>query len=576
MEKYWWKNAVVYQIYPKSFCDSNGDGIGDLQGIISKLDYIQDLGVNVIWLSPVYPSPMVDNGYDISDYYSIDPIFGTMEDFDELLRESHKREMNIIMDMVVNHCSDQHEWFQKAKDNPEGKYGKYFYLRKRNGKIPPNNWRSIFGGSVWSKLGETDYDYLHIFAPEQPDLNWENPDLREEIYNMMNWWLDKGVAGFRMDAITYLKKREGLPSYPADGEDGLSAVAHGALNQPGIGKFLTQMRNCTYGRVNAMTVGEASGVKGDGLEEYVSLENGYFSMIFDFSFCTINLKEPTLFWYDQRAWTPDELKERLYATYESLGEKCWIAPCMENHDQAREIDFYLPESGQNYYGATMLAVMHMMRRGTPFIYQGQELGMRNIHLNCIEKYNDLQTIDQYQVARAAGKSDKEAMRAVWHQSRDNARTPFRWNAEKNAGFTTGTPWFPINPEYVELNAEDEEKDDHSILQFWKKLTMLRTKSRYAEILVDGDFIPYRPDIKNLLAYTRNLNDQSILILCNFSDKELQVDLPKHEVETVLDNYGKAIYGKEAKLQPFEAVVLSIKSRITNKTKGENLGNEKNV
>lgn len=557
MEKYWWKKAVVYQIYPKSFCDSNGDGIGDLRGIISKLDYIHDLGANVIWLSPIYPSPMVDNGYDISDYYSIDPMFGTMGDFEELLSESKKRDMQIIMDMVVNHCSDQHEWFKKAKADPEGKFGKYFYLRKQTEGKSPNNWRSLFGGSVWSRLGDTDYDYLHIFAKEQPDLNWENPELRKDVYDMMNWWLDKGVAGFRMDAITYLKKKDELPSYPADGDDGLVSVAHGAMNQPGIGEFLTEMRDKTYGRVNAMTVGEASGVHGDMMEDYVSLEHGYFSMIFDFSFCTINLKEPNLFWYDQKEWTPDELKTRMYSTYESMGEKCWIAPCMENHDQAREIDFYLPESGWNYYGATMLAVMHMMRRGTPFIYQGQELGARNIHLHSIGEYNDLQTYDQYQVAIAAGKSNEEAMKAVWHQSRDNARSPFRWDATEKAGFTTGTPWFPINSEYVDVNADDEGRDEHSILQFWKELVFLRTKSEYADVLVDGDFIPYRPEIENLLAYTRTIESKQILVLCNFSENELQVILPEGKLTTIVDNYSRDICGDTVGLKPFEAAVVSI-------------------
>lgn len=555
MEKYWWKNSIAYQIYPKSFCDSNGDGIGDLRGILSKLDYIKELGADVIWLSPIYPSPMVDNGYDISDYYSIDPMFGTMADFDELLAEAKKRGIQIIMDMVVNHCSDQHEWFQKAKEDPEGKYGKYFYLRKRQGGEAPNNWRSLFGGSAWSRLGETDYDYLHVFAAEQPDLNWENPELRQEIYDMMNWWLDKGVAGFRMDAITYLKKQEGLPAYPADGEDGLVTISLGSLNRPGIGEFLTEMRDRTYGRVNAMTVGEASGVKGEGLEKYVSLEDGYFSMIFDFSFCTINLKEPNLFWYDRREWTPDELKSRMYATYQSLGQNCWIAPCMENHDQPREIDYYLPEAGRNYYGATMLAVMLMMRRGTPFIYQGQELGMRNIHLSSIEEYNDLQTYDQYRVAKEAGTSEEKIMQAVWDLSRDNARTPFRWTAEEKGGFTTGTPWFPMNPEYKELNAEQESADAHSILSFWKRLIALRRNPDYAEILVDGDFVPYGEDVENLLAYRRTSGCGSILTLCNFSDHELEAVLPENDYWTIIDNYDREVSGRRVTLHPFEAAVL---------------------
>ena len=555
MKKNWWKKAVVYQIYPRSFKDSNGDGIGDIRGIIEKLDYIKKLGANVIWLCPIYKSPMIDNGYDIEDYYQIDPVFGTMEDFDNLIDEAGKRDIRVVMDMVLNHCSDKNAWFQKAKENPEGPYGNYFYLCKGKDGKEPNNWRSIFGGSAWSRLAGTDYYYLHIFAEEQPDLNWECRELREEIYRMMNWWLDKGVAGFRMDAITYLKKEEGLPSYPADGRDGLVEVARGALNRPGIGLFFSEMRDRTYGRVNAMTVGEAGGISDEQLPEYISLRHGYFSMIFDFSFCLIDMKSETNLWYNTKKWTPDELKACMYHTHETAGDECWIAPCMENHDQPREIDFYLPEEGRNYYGATMLALMHMMRRGTPFIYQGQELGMRNIHLSDIKLYNDVQTIDQYRKAIEAGCTEQEALRAVWLKSRDNARTPFQWEGSRNAGFTTGTPWFPVNTEYLQYNVAEEENNPGSIFAFWQQLVTLRLHSDVSDVLTEGNFKPYRQEIPSLVAYTRSWKDRTILILCNYGNETMIVPLPPKGGRTLIDNYGRTVCGKEFQLKAFEAAAV---------------------
>lgn len=550
----WWQQAVVYQIYPRSFRDSNGDGIGDLKGITERLDYIQDLGVNTIWLCPIYKSPMVDNGYDIADYYEIDPTFGTMEDFDELLRESSKRGIRVVMDLVLNHCSDQHRWFQEARKDPEGPYARYFHIRKSVDGKAPNNWRSIFGGSTWTRIDDTDYYYLHVFAKEQPDLNWDCKELREEIYAMINWWLDKGVAGFRMDAITYIKKEDGMPSHEPDAQDGLVDVARVSANQPGIGAYLSEMRDRTYGRA-ALTVGETSGVSDEELADYISLENGYFSMIFDFSFCLINLNNDSDVWYDTREWTPDELKSIMFHRHEAVGEGGWLAPCMENHDQGREIDFYLPEEGRNYYGATMLATMHMMRRGTPFIYQGQELGMRNINMPSIEMYNDVQTIDQYKVALAAGLSEQEALESIWLQSRDNARYPFQWDGTDKAGFTDGTPWLPTNKAYAQYNVADESADPDSILAFWKALIALRLRSDYVDVLTDGDFVPYREEQENLVAYTRSLDGQTVLVLCNYSHVPMTVTLPGEVRETLLDNYRQNMTGSEAHLAPYEAAIV---------------------
>lgn len=334
----WWKKAVVYQIYPRSFYDANGDGIGDLRGIIEKLDYIRDLGANVIWLCPVYKSPMDDNGYDIADYYHIDEAFGTDEDMDELIAEAKKRGIRIIMDLVVNHCSDEHKWFQKAKADPEGPYGKYFYIKKGIDGKAPNNWRSIFGGSAWEPIEGTDYYYLHIFTKKQPDLNWENKELREEIYKMVNWWLDKGIGGFRLDAITYLKKEAGLPSYPADGEDGLVSVAHGALNQPGIEALLREFRDRTYGRRETLTVGETAGLTPETLLSFISLEDGVFSMVFEFSWCQLELKGPNYFWYDRQEWTPEDLKRELFSSHEMAGDRGWFGVCTETPGSAQTID----------------------------------------------------------------------------------------------------------------------------------------------------------------------------------------------------------------------------------------------
>ena len=559
MEKNWWKKAVVYQVYPRSFYDSNGDGMGDLKGITEKLDYIKELGANALWLCPVYRSPMDDNGYDISDYYHVDPSLGTDEDMDELIREADKRGIRIIMDMVINHCSDEHEWFQKAKKDPEGKYGKYFFMRKGENGNPPNNWRSIFGGSAWEPIEGTPYYYLHLFTKKQVDLNWENEELREEIYKMMNWWMDKGIAGFRMDAITYIKKADGLPSFEPDGEDGMVSVAYGSLNQKGIGNFLTELRDRTYGKRNAMTVGETAGVPDDEVIDFISLDDGYFSMIFDFSYCQLNMFGPNYYWYETREWTPDEVKEQMFNSHRLAGEKGWLGLCLENHDQPRCIDHYLYPDGKNYYGATMLAVMYMMLRGTPYIYQGQELGMRNCRFTSIEEYDDCSTKNQYAGARQEGYSHEEAMNFMFDMSRDNARTPFQWDDSKNAGFSTGKPWLKVNENYHEINVEKEKNDKFSILNWYKELVELRLHSKYSEVLTEGSICPVFEEQKNLLAYERVMGEQKLLVLCNYQGEERKAELNHMWKDVIKDNYENIVSEEvgEILLRPYEAVILEM-------------------
>ena len=555
MKSHWWQKAVVYQIYPRSFRDSSGDGIGDLKGITEKLDYLADLGINVIWLCPVFQSPMVDNGYDVSDYYRIDPSFGTNEDMYELLDEANKRNIKVVLDMVVNHCSDQHEWFQKALQDPEGKYAGYFYFRKGVNGNPPNNWRSVFGGSAWDKVPGTDYYYLHTFAKEQVDLNWENQELRREIYEMMNWWLEKGAAGFRMDAITYLKKQDGMPSYPADGEDGLVTSAYGSMNYPGIDEMLTELRDRTWGPGDALAVGEAAGIREGELPKFISLDSGYFSMIFEFAEWTLALKGPNHFWFDELDWTPEDLKKTMFEQHALAGEECWYAVYLENHDQCRCIDHYLPESGRNFYGASMLAVMSLMRRGTPFIYQGQEIGMRNIRLDSIEEYDDCSSMSHYKMALEEGYTKEQAMECVYRYSRDNNRTPFQWDDTENAGFTAGTPWLKVNPNYPKINAAKAVKDPDSLYAWYRRLIDLRLRSEYADTLTYGSFEPAYTETKNLLAYRRRWNGECLTILCNYQDQPQAVNAGE-EITQIIGNYGDMqLENGTLMLRPFEAVIV---------------------
>lgn len=531
MNKKWWHDKVAYQIYPKSFYDSNGDGIGDIPGIISKLDYLQDLGVDILWLSPCYQSPLADQGYDISDYYSIDPRFGTMEDMDRLIAEAKKRDMMVLMDLVVNHCSDEHEWFRKACEDPDGTYGQYFYLRdKKEGELP-TNWRSYFGGPVWDDLPGTNKQYLHVFHKKQPDLNWENPKLREEVYQNMNWWLEKGLGGFRIDAIINIKKALPLHSYEPDREDGLCSI-HAMLEEAtGIGEFLSEMRDRTFRKHDAFSVGEVFNEKPGELPDFIG-ENGYFSSMFDFNATIFGHSEKG--WYDASPITPDDYKNCCFASQAKVGEIGFLSNIIENHDGPRGVSRYIPEGDCCNKSKKMLAALSFLLRGIPFIYQGQELGMENLPVVSIDEVDDISARNEYQVALEAGLSPEEAIKAISAHSRDNARTPMQWSDEANAGFTTGTPWLPVNPNYTAINAAAQTEDSDSVYAFYKELIALRKNPAYKETIVYGALEPVWRERHNLMAYYRK-GTPTLLVIGNYQKEPQEVTLPTAYKNVLLNN-----------------------------------------
>ncbi len=554
MKREWWHNKVAYQIYPKSFRDTNGDGIGDVRGVIEKLDYLKDLGVDIIWLSPIYLSPMADQGYDIADYYQIDPRFGTMEDMDELLAEAKKRDMHILMDLVVNHCSDEHEWFQKAMEEPEGKYGKYFYLEDaKNGR--PCNWRSYFGGSVWEPLPGTDKLYFHAFHKKQPDLNWENPEVRQEIYRNIKWWLDKGLGGFRIDAIINIKKRLPFCDYPADRPDGLSEMSKMLADVRGVGDFLHEMREETFAKYQAFTVGEVSNAKLDELPEFIG-ENGHFCTMFDFS--TNDFGKTKNGWYDWGKATGEDYKNCIFASQEKVKNIGFLANIIENHDIPRGVNHYLPDEDRTDMAKKMLAVLHMMVRGIPFIFQGQEIGMENAETVSIDEVDDVSALGQYQVALDAGYSQEEALSVVSIYNRDNVRIPVQWDDTENAGFTTGTPWLPVHPNYTTINVAAQVGKEDSLHTWYKKLIALRKNPAYLESIVYGEMIPYLREKKNLMAFYRKGEGQTILVMCNYQREPQCIPLPKGKHRLLMNN-AETFHEIDGNLhmEGYQAVVLEL-------------------
>ena len=534
--KKWWHDKVAYQIYPKSFLDTNGDGIGDLRGIISKLDYLKELGVDIIWLSPIYKSPFVDQGYDISDYYAIAEEFGTMEEFDELLAESKKRGISIIMDLVINHCSDKHEWFKKALADPDGEYADYFFFREGKNGNPPSNYRSYFGGSCWEPVPNSNKYYLHMFAKEQPDLNWENPTLLQKLYDMINWWLEKGLAGFRIDAIINIKKDLDFPDFKPDGPDGLAGCWKMVDEVDGVGELLEDLKKHTFQKYEAFTVGEVFNMKEGELDAFIG-ENGHFSTIFDFS--AHILSEGEHGWYDA---PPVDFKEWRKAITDSQlrVQKCGLeANIIENHDEPRGVSRFLPDYAQNPTGAKMLGTISVLLRGIPFIYQGQEIGMQNAVWNTVDEFNDINTIDQYHTARDAGLTDKEALEACSRLSRDNARTPMQWNTQKNAGFTTGTPWLKVNDNYTEINMETQDADPDSVLNYYRKLIALRKSPAYKEVFTYGEFMPVYQNTCSVMAYYRKNEKQRILITANFGKEAVSLTLEYPVKQILLSNMASA-------------------------------------
>lgn len=556
MNKKWWHNKVAYQIYPKSFKDTNGDGIGDIPGIISKLDYLKDLGVDILWISPMYQSPMVDNGYDISDYYAIDPMFGSMDEMKQLIKEAKKRNMYILMDLVVNHCSSEHEWFQKAMADPEGEYGSYFYIKDGKDGQPPTNWRSYFGGSVWEKIpGYDNKFYLHSFAKEQPDLNWENEIVREKIYEMVCWWMDQGLSGFRIDAIMNIKKDLTWSDLKPDGPDGLADVYKITGKVEGIGDFLMEMKHRCFEPYDALTVGEAMFVKEDILPQFIG-EDGYFSTIFAFEPCHAYRKGKNYMNYD---WPQpfDEWREETFHNQEIVAKAGFEANIIENHDQPRGASLFIPEEDYGFYSLSALATIIFCERGLPFLYQGQEIGMSNRQWK-YDEFNDLETINQYQIALKAGMSKEQALEIARHHSRDNARTPMQWSSEENAGFSKGKPWMPVNENYKVVNVAEEEKEYGSILNFYKRLIAFYKSEEYNEILTYGDFRPIYEKEDHIFAYSRSYGCQKLVLICNFSSKEKDIELSEDYENVIFVNYEQTtVIGNTLKMKPYECVIYEM-------------------
>lgn len=555
MERVWWKEAIGYELYPKSFMDTNGDGIGDLKGIIKRLPYLKELGIDLLWICPFFLSPMRDNGYDVEDYYAVDPQFGNMADMDALLEKADALGIRVIIDMVLNHTSDRHRWFQEALKDPKSKY-RDFYIFKES-KDRPSNARSCFGGSVWEKV-EEDVWYYHTFDKTQPDLNWECKELRQEIYRILNYWLDKGVSGFRLDAITYIKKGASLENAEPQGDDGLHDVADVGLNQPGIGEFLLEMRKeCIDGR-DAMTVAEAPGVPYEEIGEFIG-KDGYFSMIFDFSYADIDLA-PGGNWYNQADWTFPELKKLILKSQLSVQKQGWGAIYLENHDQSRSLNKYFrdraagpDEPRKRFLQSTALGTLLFGLRGTVFLYQGEELGVTNTPFDSVDEFDDLNTIDQYYRAVKAGFNEKEALKFAGDRSRDNSRTPYPWNAEKYGGFSDVQPWIKLNPGYREINARQQLDAKDSIFRFYQKLIRIRREE--PEILIYGltEDIDVQQD--NVLAFSRKDGaGKKVSIYINMGEEEEKFSVLMGKYLST--NYDKVLCRDNIlTLRPYEAVML---------------------
>ncbi len=555
MKKKWWMGKVAYQIWPKSFADSNGDGIGDLEGIIGKLDYLKDLGIDIIWISPVYKSPLVDQGYDISDYYDINPLFGNLETMDRLLAEAKKRDMYIVMDLVVNHCSDEHEWFKKACADPDGEYGKYFYIaEKKDGKLPCN-WRSYFGGSVWEPIPGTDKYYFHAFHKKQPDLNWENPKVRQEVYKMMNWWFERGIAGFRIDAIINIKKKLPFCDYEPDRDDGLVSIVRMLEDAEGIGEFLEEMKHETFDKYDAFTVGEVFNEKDSELREFIG-EDGHFSSKFDFA--------PEMCgkggaWYEHENVTPEMYKNAIFDSQLRVADIGFLSNIIENHDEPRGVCRYIPEADLNDTSKKALAAVYFFLRGIPFIYQGQEIGMENCPFESIDQLDDISSKDEYKVCRDAGYSEEESMRLLRIYSRENARTPVQWSDEEHAGFSTHEPWMIVNPNYREINLAKQKDDRNSVYAFYKKMIALYKDPAYHETLAFGRFEPYMRETKNLIAYYRKGERQTLLVLANFQNEAQTVMLPETAGNVILNNCASVDLDDDGRitLGGYQAVIIEL-------------------
>ena len=530
LDKKWWKKEVGYQIYPRSFYDSNNDGIGDLNGITEKLDYLKDLGITLIWVCPIFKSPMDDNGYDISDYYDVNPEFGTKEDLEKLITEAEKRGIKVILDLVINHTSDEHEWFLEALKNPESKYRNYYIFKRGENGLPPTNWRSHFGGSAWEKVeGEADENgnemyYLHLFTKKQPDLNWENPEVRKELYEMVNYWLENGIAGFRVDAINSIKKDARYLDLPVDGADGMAYNVEYTLNQPGIEEFLSELAKETFKKYNAMTVAETPMLEYERYNDFIG-DDGFFTMIFDFSYTDLDMTKDG-FYYSLRDIPTIELRDAIFESQLTQQKYGWGAPFLENHDLPRSLNKFFGEKA-NETNAKLLANVFFFLRGTPFIYQGQEIGMDNFVRNDISEFDDIASKDQYQRALGEGFSSEEALYFVNKRSRDNSRTPMQWDNSKNAGFSkdeNSKSWIKLTGSQATTNVADQINDKDSIFSHYKKMIDLRQNGKYSDCLTFGDFISVPLENEKIIAYVRKYGNQKVLCISNFSELKQEVKL----------------------------------------------------
>ena len=554
MEKRWWKESVVYQIYPRSFCDSNGDGIGDLNGITGKLDYLKELGIDVIWLSPVYKSPNDDNGYDISDYQAIMDEFGTMEDFDRMLATAHEKGIKIMMDLVVNHTSDEHKWFIESRKSTDNPYRDYYIWRpaKEDGSLP-NNWGSCFSGPAWEYDKTTDMYFLHLFSKKQPDLNWDNPAVRQDVFDMMNWWLKKGVDGFRMDVISLISKEPGLP----DKEPGINGYAtfNVSANGPHVHEYLQEMRQKALNNADTITVGECSGVTLEEAKKYARSDEKELNMVFQFEHMDVDSDEKSGKW-TTRKMDLRNLKKILTRWQKGLQDIAWNSLYWENHDQPRSVSRFGNDSDEyREISAKMLATCIHMMQGTPYVYQGEELGMTNCPFNTLDNFRDLESINAFHELTEQGKmTEEDMMAAIGYKGRDNARTPMQWDDSAYAGFSTATPWIMVNPNYTKINAKDQINREDSVFKYYQKLIKLRHES---ELIVYGTYDLILDDDKDIYAYIRTLGDEKLIVYCNFSENTREVELPKEFTngKVLISNYSDAKVNHKITLRPYEAIVI---------------------
>ena len=554
MEKRWWKESVVYQIYPRSFCDSNGDGIGDLNGITGKLDYLKELGIDVIWLSPVYKSPNDDNGYDISDYQAIMDEFGTMEDFDRMLATAHEKGIKIMMDLVVNHTSDEHKWFIESRKSTDNPYRDYYIWRpaKEDGSLP-NNWGSCFSGPAWEYDKTTDMYFLHLFSKKQPDLNWDNPAVRQDVFDMMNWWLKKGVDGFRMDVISLISKEPGLP----DKETGINGYAtfNVSSNGPHVHEYLQEMRQKALNNADTITVGECSGVTLEEAKKYARSDEKELNMVFQFEHMDVDSDEKAGKW-TTRKMDLRNLKKILTRWQKGLQDIAWNSLYWENHDQPRSVSRFGNDSDEyREISAKMLATCIHMMQGTPYVYQGEELGMTNCPFNTLDNFRDLESINAFHELTEQGKmTEEDMMAAIGYKGRDNARTPMQWDDSAYAGFSTTNPWIMVNPNYTKINAKDQVNREDSVFKYYQKLIKLRHES---ELIVYGTYDLILDDDKDIYAYIRTLGDEKLIVYCNFSENTREVELPEEFVnkKVLISNYSDAKANQKITLRPYEAIVI---------------------